>query len=382
MNSEQYVELDRRIKELNEKFDGITTLFNKTRVGLNQQRKREDSIPPGVACKVGYNSSGRITRTFDLDASDLPMIPMEKIIDLSEQMIAIENRIKNMQTSAIQKDDIRSTVAGTACKVNYDQNGHVLDGAGLNVDDIPELPLSKIIGLSEVLSTMKVPSVYPEEAEKKQIITPNTACKITYDQYGRVVRSDVLTMNDLPRELIAQINAVDGRVAECATMRSVNVLSEMVHKKISANTPIKPGKYTKVIVDSNGLVTMGDTLTEQDLPEINISTIKGLTSALRDKADRKTLLELSNTVNSITTSIGKINEVAHLKDQFDGKVDKKEFSELTTLVARLKEQVSQLVSAIPADTITQEFDQITSDITSITGRLSVIENVLHIDHHV
>ena len=200
MNSEQYVELDRRIKELNEKFDGITTLFNKTRVGLNQQKKREDSIPPGVACKVGYDSSGRITRTFDLDASDLPMIPMEKIIDLSEQMEAIENRIKNMQTSASQKDDIRSTVAGTACKVNYDQNGHVLGGAGLNVDDIPELPLTKITGLSEVLATMKVPSVYPEEAEKKQIITPNTACKVTYDQYGRVVRSDALTMNDLPRD--------------------------------------------------------------------------------------------------------------------------------------------------------------------------------------
>ena len=382
MNSEQYVELDRRIKELNEKFDGITTLFNKTRVGLNQQKKREDSIPPGVACKVGYDSSGRITRTFDLDASDLPMIPMEKIIDLSEQMEAIENRIKNMQTSASQKDDIRSTVAGTACKVNYDQNGHVLGGAGLNVDDIPELPLTKITGLSEVLATMKVPSVYPEEAEKKQIITPNTACKVTYDQYGRVVRSDALTMNDLPRELIAQINSIDGRVAECATTQSVYVLSEMIHKKISANTPIKPGKYSKVIVDTNGLVIMGDTLTEQDLPELNISTIKGLTTALRDKADRKMVLELSNTVNSIATSIGKINEVAHLKDQFDGKVDKKEFSELTTLVARLKEQVSQLVSAIPADTIAQEFDQITSDITSITGRLSVIENVLHIDNHV
>ena len=382
MNSEQYVELDRRIKELNEKFDGITTLFNKTRVGLNQQKKREDSIPPGVACKVGYDSSGRITRTFDLDASDLPMIPMEKIIDLSEQMEAIENRIKNMQTSASQKDDIRSTVAGTACKVNYDQNGHVLGGAGLNVDDIPELPLTKITGLSEVLATMKVPSVYPEEAEKKQIITPNTACKVTYDQYGRVVRSDALTMNDLPRELIAQINSIDGRVAECATTQSVNVLSEMIHKKISANTPIKPGKYSKVIVDTNGLVIMGDTLTEQDLPELNISTIKGLTTALRDKADRKMVLELSNTVNSIATSLGKINEVAHLKDQFDGKVDQKEFSELTTLVARLKEQVSQLVSAIPADTIAQEFDQITSDITSITGRLSVIENVLHIDNHV
>lgn len=381
MNSEQYVELDRRIKELNEKFDGITTLFNKTRVGLNQQKKREDSIPPGVACKVGYDSSGRITRTFDLDASDIPMIPMEHIIDLSEQMEAIENRIKNMQTGVTQKSDAKSTVAGTACKVNYDQNGHVLGGAGLNVDDIPELPLTKITGLSEVLATMKVPSVYPEEAEKKPIITPNTACKVTYDQYGRVVRSDALTMNDLPRELIAQINSIDGRVAECATTQSVNVLSEMVHKKISANTPIRPGKYTKVIVDSNGLVTMGDTLTEQDLPELNISTIKGLTSALRDKADRKTLLELSNTVNSIATSISKINEVAHLKDQFDGKVDKKEFSELTTLVTRLKDQVSQLVSAIPADTIAQEFDQITSDITSITGRLSVIENVLHINNH-
>lgn len=381
MNSEQYVELDRRIKELDEKFDGIVTLFNKTRVGLNQQKKREDSIPPGVACKVGYDSSGRITRTFDLDASDLPMIPMEHIIDLSEQMEAIERRIKNMQTGVTQKSDAKSTVAGTACKVNYDQNGHVLDGAGLNVDDIPDLPLTKITGLSEVLATMKVPSIYPEEAEKKQVITPNTACKITYDQYGRVVRSDVLSMNDLPRELIARINTMDSHVAECATTQSVNVLSEMVHKKISANTPIKPGKYTKVIVDTNGLVIMGDTLTEQDLPELNISTIKGLTSALRDKADRKMVLELSNTVNSISTSIGKINEVAHLKDQFDGKVDKKEFSELTTLVARLKDQVGQLLSTLPPDTMVQQFDQITSDITSISGRISVIENVLHIGNH-
>lgn len=60
-------------------------------------------------------------------------------------------------------------------------------------------------------------------------------------------------------------------------------LQSNIDKKVTANTAITGGTFTKVTVDTKGLVTSGASLSASDIPTIAQSQVSGLTSALNGK---------------------------------------------------------------------------------------------------
>ena len=60
-------------------------------------------------------------------------------------------------------------------------------------------------------------------------------------------------------------------------------LQANIDKKVTANTAITGGTFTKVTVDTKGLVTSGASLSASDIPTIAQSQVSGLTSALNGK---------------------------------------------------------------------------------------------------
>lgn len=132
------------------------------------------------------------------------------------------NDIKSQLTAL--KLDVCNTVKrdttmlpGSGCKVVYNKNGLITDTLPLDSADIPALPISKIKGLEDILSN-----------------TPN--------------RAELSTIS-------SQLTAVR-----------------------TAGAPVKCG--TKVKIDSKGLVTDVVPLLPDDIPELPISKIQGLQTAL------------------------------------------------------------------------------------------------------
>ena len=60
-------------------------------------------------------------------------------------------------------------------------------------------------------------------------------------------------------------------------------LQANIDKKVTANTAITGGTFTKITVDTKGLVTSGASLSASDIPTIAQSQVSGLTSALNGK---------------------------------------------------------------------------------------------------
>lgn len=72
--------------------------------------------------------------------------------------------------------------------------------------------------------------------------------------------------------------------AEASARTSADTtLQANIDKKVTANTAITGGTFTKVTVDTKGLVTSGASLSASDIPTIAQSQVSGLTSALNDK---------------------------------------------------------------------------------------------------
>ena len=73
------------------------------------------------------------------------------------------------------------------CKIKYNAQGLVIDGADLTTSDIPDL--------SETYATVVS---LGSKVTKNADITPGTKCKITYDAKGLVTGGDDLSASDIP----------------------------------------------------------------------------------------------------------------------------------------------------------------------------------------
>ncbi|MEM4248351.1 MAG: hypothetical protein QXH80_03710, partial [Candidatus Nanoarchaeia archaeon] len=64
---------------------------------------------------------------------------------------------------------------------------------------------------------------------------------------------------------------------------TIEGLQPALNAKLSGNPPITPGTHTKITYDSKGLITGGENLQVNDIPELPISKTNGLQAALDSK---------------------------------------------------------------------------------------------------
>ena len=90
--------------------------------------------------------------------------------------------------------------------------------------------------------------------------------------------------NEVSRAKSAESTLQDNIDAETSARTSADTtLQANIDKKVTANTAITGGTFTKVTVDTKGLVTSGASLSASDIPTIAQSQVSGLTSALNGK---------------------------------------------------------------------------------------------------
>lgn len=341
MNNETLTEIITKLNNLQNQMDDMSKVVNGLKIDSQSYIKSDIKLTPGIACKVAYNKDGVIIKTSKLESSDIPNISIDQVIGLRDQLKS------NNSNKTINTDDIlkRSSIYGTGCKVNYDNHGLIINSTELNVEDIPEIPISKITGLQDILDELKST---PNNVlvDNHQSVVPSTGCKITYDDKGHIQSSTVLSLSDIPNELICKINKVESNLTNLASQESVNIINKRINSKVESNNPIDPGVYTKVYVDSKGLITKGEMLTISDLPKITINDIEGLTTELHDKISIEQYNNLRDELTIYMNSINMSKINSAINDAIKNKISIDKYYYLENNIKNIYQKLDEINSRL------------------------------------
>lgn len=369
MNPETRDDILLKLSSMSETINEMKSSLVSMKINEQLYLKSNGKIQPGIASKLSYDANGLIVKGEQLQQSDIPSLPVNKIIGLQQildekvTMDEINKRINELKSGMNEL----SKAVYTGIKVNYNENGQIVSSSGLIQDDIPSLPLEKIIGLRERLELLE--TYHPTSDVKTDESKPSSS--------NNQPSKSVLSMDDIPGELMVRINTIEGALVSLVSQTSFNAMNKIVEDKLDANpSPITSGIFTKVKVDSKGLVTDGSLITINDLPELTISNITNLREILAKKVDQSEFMALNDTVSSLVNSMSRIGEVANMRINLETKAEDADLQVLKTRVDKIEKLFSEVISKIPSELILQQVEGISSEISTISGRLSVLESRL------
>lgn len=379
-NEQQMKQILSDVASLREDVIDIKRVINGLKINEQRFIKANNSIPPGIATKVSYDSNGLITNGTKLESSDIPEITIDHINGLRR---LLNEKISNSEFERLRIESSnnglkKGNIVGSGIKVNFDEHGLIVSISDLLESDIPSIPISKVTGLDDVLKLLE--SHHKDDTSQIDDISviPGTYCKITYDKHGRVVSGSDLTVNDIPIDIITRINWIETMLPNLVTADVVSTWIDEIKKKVDSNHPITPGTYTKVTVDHNGLVTKGENISIRDLPNITIEDIIDLDRTLKQKANTVDLIDLNNTVSSMLSSLSKIGDVTALRNELKKKASIEEVQSVDKEVKSIRTLVNTLSEKIPNDTILDQLNQIQFELSNLSGRISILEQHLDI----
>lgn len=382
MNSEIISNMQNKIEDLTRNIDIISKTVNALKINDQRRISSNNPIPPGIACKVSYDKNGLIIGGSKLEISDIPQLNIDKINNLkkyidekasSKDLEKFKFDVERMIKPAV---DNLSEIIGTGIKVNYNSDGRIVSVAELLPSDIPLLPISKIEGLSDVINALNSQTISKNlENDIPNIkVNPGIYTKVSIDKYGRVISGEKIGINDIPNELIIKINNIESKLINIPSNTLLESIKNDLMNKVNGNKPIIPGTFTKVKVDSKGFVISGEKITINDLPELSISNINGLEKIIRDKADQKDFIILSDTVSSLVDSLSKVGEIPGIKNELNNKASDETVSKISSKVDSIQKTLNSIIDKIPSEMLLEQLNQIQNEIIILSGRLSVIEN--------
>lgn len=379
-------DIQNRLQSVEENITSVSKAVTGIKIDNQKKVDRNIDLTPGIGTKVAYDKNGLIIKSDKLEESDIPMLSIDHITGLRtmiEERIThgeVSNMISSIQSADSSADD-KSTYTG--CKVNYDSNGRVLSSSELLKEDLPELSISDISGLRDELENIKS-SMVSTTADESNIVTKpcmiaGTFMKLKVNEYGNVLSgSNTLNEDDLPNALLTRLNTIESNMINFADKKVVNSITTSLSKKIDEpSSPITSGSYTKVTVDSNGLVTSGSTLSKKDLPTLSISDISGLYELLKSKASENDIITINETVNNAIGNITKYTSVIQrVENTIDGLASDEDVLLLKNRVDSIQSVLDKLISVLPVELINTQLSDISDKLNTLEGRVINLENQL------
>ena len=374
-------DLDSRISELESAVAELTKIANAYKIDKQDYiRRGNQQLKASLGTKVAYNSSGLITGSQPLEASDIPPLPIGKISDLSS-ILDGKAPASSIDDLASQISNIRKkgkTVA-TGSVVNVDENGLVTSVSPLLPTNVPELPIDKITGLSETLQQLRsTPNNDSFPSFHSNSITPGIASKVEYDENGHITgsqpleESDILSLPTHFGDLESKISGLEKAIHQLTT--SFSSISNEVNKKVFNGIS---GEYTKLTLDENGNIKSSGKLTPDDIPVIPMSKVDGLHQLIATLATEKEFTRLSESTNN---EINTINQnIEAIGESLEYKASLNDLSALQSEFKSLSNNVSNLAKAVPSDQLEVELQNISTELSKLSGRISAVEQNLHIN---
>ena len=380
MNNLTPLEIETMLIHLDQSVKTLTELMTSVIIDKQKWIEKNTPIPPGIGCKFAYDTNGLVLKNMGLEISDIPKLPISKIDGLERylQDIATSNDLKRLKIDILNNRLKKGDVVESGMKVSIDSNGLVVSVSDLLPTDIPQLPISKIDGLKDELEIIAsgITSFNSIENDNTYKIQSGVFPKVTFDNQGRVIKGEPLSITDIPNELISKVNELESIIPTLASRVTLDSINNKLLDKIDKNDDIIPGEYFKVRVDSKGLVIKGNsTLSKSDLPKLSISDIEGLESSLRNKVDVDLYTTLNNSVSSLVSSISKINEVTNMKNLIGKKANEEDLMRLSSKVNSLQNTINNINDS-SSDIVMSTLENINKELSNINGRLSILEKKL------
>ena len=359
-NVNRIMELSARMNSIEESISNIEKEISRFKIDKQLVVKAEQPIHPGVGCKFQYSAAGLITSVMPLEESDIPQLGVNKIANLGALLSALptSKEVESLKES-IAKVREKGKPVLTGCKVNVDSNGVVTDVMELSSSDIPDIPITKVIGLESTLNQLTaslnaVNSVdfKVDDRSGDTMNTPSTP-----------VVNRKITMADIPQELISMIHRIETEIPSSNVDNSIEYLSQMLYSKVNANPPIESGVYAKVAVDSNGLVCGGYTLSMEDMPSELKTTISTILDTISDMVHRDQFVDVLTKVNNMPNS-------APVDYSGDISALKKEIAEVKQSVNEVKYKLDKVISTLPSDQLTTTVQQLMEKISVLESRMN------------
>lgn len=351
--------MENRIAELEQTVAELKNIINGYKIDKQYLIRSEGTIKPGAATKVVYDSNGLIKQGTKLDPSDIPTIPVSKVDGLQEtltkaptrdQLHTLDQKVDNMMK--------RGRITQTGCKVNVDDKGLVVGVYDLAAEDIPKLPIEHINGLNDIIHQLKEANQQQEQDEF--LTSAGTGTKVTYDNKGRVLHSEPLSLEDVPPALVTKVNEIIEALSQFAL---ASELKEVQHALIGESISATPGTYVKVNVAPNGKVVDGkEILSADDIPTLPISHISGLTEAISNSVSRSEFIELQNTIAQLMSQKSQPVKLSSAPDP-----------EVYKLRADMEELANRVNRINDDDSFKKELDSIRQDISTLSARITMIE---------
>lgn len=370
------------IEKLERKVDKLTKELNAYGIDIQLYIAANPPIIPGIATKIAYDKNGLVLKGMQLDATDIPELPISHISGLQTalnnipDMVDIKKLTSEMKSSIIRRSN---ESVGTATKVNYDANGFIVSTSPLLPDDIPSLPMDKIDGLTDIIDIIKSLTDNPVRTslvDNPVITHAGTYTKVSVDSYGRVISGEKLNIHDLPADLINRMNQIESSMVNCASSEQLDKISKRLLDKVDSNSPIRPGTYTKVSVDDKGLVVSGGNLTISDLPLLTIDCIDGLTRELNQTAKYTDIADLNDSISQLIGSTPSMSDVNQLKMSVKLKAEADDVCRLEKEIEKIQDDLQAVVEHIPVELIQERFRFFEDSIHNISDRLASIEDMI------
>lgn len=221
----------------------------------------------GTACKVTYDANGVIVGTDNISADDLPT-------DITTEIHNNTTNINNLTT-------------------RVDNMGRPLRFIGIAyseiVDDVPVSDIQIIDKSSETgYKTVELEDGDVAIWQDEEYIYSNGV----FDKFGS-------ESHYIPRGGVEDSDVPDNTLS----ISKVTNLQSSLNSKVDKNTSIDAGTKCKITYDSKGLVTGGENLTTNDLPDgIPQDKIAGLTNAIANKVSIDSNAKQVDSYCKITTN--------------------------------------------------------------------------------
>lgn len=316
--------------------------------------RRDNEATSGRGTKVTVNKDGIVVGVDDLNPADVPTLPMSKINGLSEALSdTISRKQLEIINSRIDKVLSPGKVVKTGTKVNVDENGLVQGVTDLIEEDIPQLSMSKINGLSEALSVLS-----------------NNVAKKEVPQVEMIQETfKPLRESDLPESVLERISNLQSNMANTVTLEQLEQLAKVLNQKTDSISS-EPGVYTKVQVNEYGQFVTGDKLEKSDLPKLSIPDIEGLEQYTKNAVDIAEFNDVKASISSIESRMTTVSELLTLRGKIDQLLSDPTINNLQTQVNELDGKVS---SMLYDNSVNQEIDSIREQLITLSSRITELE---------
>lgn len=155
--------------------------------------------------------------------------------------------------------------AGGVNGITWNQQGLVTGGTRLQPNDLPIATTADVGGISVPTNSGLIVSS-AGAIDHVTLTSAGTMSGITYDEHGHINNAVPLSANDLPTADNTLIGAVS---VPAGGELQIDGFGALTH----ADSPVAPGAYPKVTVNQTGHVTLGEALTQGDIPDLDASII-------------------------------------------------------------------------------------------------------------